>query len=87
MRVPDDLSWSRPSQALLLVVRGATARTCGPVALLVGTVLTAVNQGGALLHSRAGATDAARAAANFAIPYCVSSYGLLAHRRAKTEER
>jgi len=87
VRVPNDLSWSRPSQALLLVVRGATARTCGPVALFVGTVLTAVNQGGALLEGRAGAADAARVAANFAIPYCVSSYGLLAHERDRAKER
>lgn len=75
---------SRPGRALRLMARRGTVRTCGPVALLVGTILTTVNQGGILLHGRAGAADVARVAANFVIPYCVSSYGLLARNRAET---
>jgi len=43
-------TWSSPRQACALVLTGATARTCLPVA---------------------------RVAANYAIPFCVSSYGAL----------
>lgn len=64
----DGLLWSRPKRALLLMARAATVRTCGPVAVLVGTILTAVNQGGTLLHGRAGAADVARIAAKLRHP-------------------
>lgn len=69
--------WRNPGEAFLLVLRGATVRISGPVAVVVGTVLTAVNQGGVLLGGDVGAATLLRTAANFAIPYCVSSYGAL----------
>lgn len=75
------LTWSRPTQALALFLRGATARTAAPVAAVVGTLLSAVNQGHLLLD---GATDAAtwvRVAVNYAVPFCVASIGFLAGRR------
>ncbi len=70
-------AWSSPRQACALVLTGATARTCVPVAAAVGTLLTAVNQGAVLLTGHLGPATAARVAANYAIPFCVSSYGAL----------
>ena len=48
-------TWSRPSQALMPFVRGHTATTAGPTAAVVGTVLSAVNQGGVILGGHAEA--------------------------------
>ncbi len=70
-------TWSSPRQACALVLTGATARTCLPVAAVVGSVLTAVNQGAVLLTGHVGPATVARVAANYAIPFCVSSYGAL----------
>jgi len=70
-------TWSSPRQACALVLTGATARTCLPVAAVVGTVLTVVNQGTVLLAGHHGPATVARVAANYAIPFCVSSYGAL----------
>ncbi len=70
-------TWSGPRQACALVLTGATARTCLPVAAVVGTVLTVVNQGTVLLAGHHGPATVARVAANYAIPFCVSSYGAL----------
>ncbi len=70
-------TWSSPRQACALVLTGATARTCLPVAAVVGTVLTVVNQGTVLLAGHHGPATVARVAANYVIPFCVSSYGAL----------
>ena len=70
-------TWRRPGEACKLVLTGATARTCAPVAAVVGTVLTTVNQGAVLLSGHLGVATVARVAANYVIPYGVSSYGAL----------
>lgn len=71
-------TWSRPLEAAWWIVRGRTLRTAGPVALAVGTILSAVNQG----HLVAGGeTDYAtwlRVAVNYLVPFCVASIGYLA---------
>ncbi len=82
MRVPCLQPWSRPSEALWQLVRGATARTCAPVAVVVGTVLSAVNQGDVIVAGGADGWVAVKVAANLLIPYLTSSAGaLLALRR------
>jgi len=48
-----------------------------PIALVVGTVLLAVNQGSALAAGQVDVATALRALANYAIPYVVSSVGYL----------
>ena len=37
--------WARPRDAVRQLLHGATVRTCAPVAVVVGTLLSAVNQG------------------------------------------
>lgn len=69
--------WSRPREALDLLLSGATARTCLPVALIVGTVLSLVNQADVVAQGMAGAGVVLKVAANYAIPFLTSSTGAL----------
>ena len=66
-----------PGEALRLLVSGATARTCLPVALVVGTVLSLVNQGDVVAQGMAGAVVGLTVLANYAIPFLTSSAGAL----------
>ena len=61
----------------LPILSGATRQVALPVALVVGTVLLAVNQGAQLLAGDIDPALVVRALANFAIPYVVSSIGYL----------
>ncbi len=80
-RHPTASTWARPSQAFGLFLRGRTVRTAAPVAAIVGTVLSAVNQGDVLLAG-AGPGTWVRVAVNYLVPFCVASFGFLAARRA-----
>lgn len=51
--------WQRPGEACRLVLTATTAPISGPVAVVVGTVLTAVNQGAVLLDGKGRRLDAA----------------------------
>lgn len=79
---PQAVTWSHPSQAVVLFLRGHTARTAAPVAAVVGTVLSAVNQGDVLLGGGAGTATWIRIAVNYLVPFCVASIGFLSARRA-----
>lgn len=69
--------WSRPTEALGLLLSGATTRTCLAVALVVGTLLSLVNQGDVVAQGMAGLTVAFKVVANYAIPFLTSSTGAL----------
>lgn len=74
--------WSQPREAVHQLLRGATLRTCTPLALVVGTLLSAVNQGDVLLTGRGDGRVAVKVAANLLVPFLTSSTGaLLAVRR------
>lgn len=78
-------SWSRSTEALALFLRGRTARTAGPTAAIVGTLLSAVNQGYLLA---AGDADAGtRVAVNYLVPYTVASIGFLSARRIRVGDQ
>lgn len=47
-----DERWDTVGQAIGLFLRGHTLRTAAPTALIVGTVLCAVNQGATLAEER-----------------------------------
>lgn len=88
MRVARLQPWSRPRDAVWLLVCGATFRTCAPVAVVVGTVLSVVNQGDVIASGMGDAVVAAKVAANMTIPYLTSSAGaLLAVRRRIHDHR
>lgn len=77
--------WSTYPQALALVARGATIRVAGRVALLVGTILSGVNQGSVIAAGHSGWVTWLRVAVNYATPFIVASAGYLAACRTRTE--
>jgi hypothetical protein len=75
---PSVPEWSSVGEALRLIALGYTFRTCCRVALVVGTLLSIVNQGSILLAGEATESTAIRIAINYLIPFVVSSIGYLA---------
>ncbi len=75
------VTWSRTGEGLLLLLRGRTVRTATPVSAVVGTVLSAVNQGEILLGGVAGPATWVRIGVNYLVPFLVASYGFLSARR------
>lgn len=78
-------TWSHPREAVRLFLRGRTARTAAPVAIVVGTLLSAVNQGHLLIDGGDAATWV-RTGVNYVVPYCVASIGFLSARRVRPGE-
>ena len=70
--------WSSAPEAVRLIALGYTFRTCFRVALVVGTLLSIVNQGSVLMTGEVTASTAIRIAINYLIPFVVSSIGYLA---------
>jgi len=66
-----------------MVLSGGTFRTAFPVALVVGTLLCAVNQGALLLAGAVDTSMVLRMVSNYAVPYLVASVGLLSASRTR----
>lgn len=75
---------SRHRQLVVLLLRGRTWRVSCRASLLVGTVLTAVNQGDHVIAGDVDLVSAVRIVANFAIPYVVAGFGYLTGYRTHT---
>ncbi len=80
------VAWSTPTECALLFVRGVTVRTAGPVALVVGTILSAVNQGSTIAAGDASWLTWVRLAFNYCVPFCVASIGFLAACRVSATD-
>jgi hypothetical protein len=78
-----ETTWNRPSEAVALFLRGHTVRTASPVAAVVGTLLSAVNQGAVVVGGDATVGTWLRIAFNYAVPFVVASIGYLSARRAR----
>ena len=76
--------WSRPGEALRLFARGVTVRRCVPVAAVVGTVLSAINEGAQITSGNTSWATWVRVGLNFVVPFLVSSYGYLAAAHARS---
>ncbi len=75
--------WVTRTEAATLFFRGRSVRVAVPVALVVGTVLSLVNQGSVVAGGQADHWTAARIVANYVTPFLVASFGFLAGRRVK----
>ena len=75
--------WRTPLQAIGLILRGVTFPTAIRVALVVGTLLSVINQGGVVMSGDAGAVTGVRVVCNYLIPYTVASIGYLAPFRRR----
>ena len=78
-------AWSTYRQALALLMHGATVRVGGRVALAVGTILSAANQGTVIAEGHSSWVTWVRVAVNYATPFVVASLGYLAGCRTRTE--
>jgi hypothetical protein len=73
--------WTRRRDALRLFLRGITVRAATPVALVVGSLLSAVNQGDVLRHADLSPGLVVKVAVNYLTPFVVASLGFLAAGR------
>ncbi|GAW49233.1 NAD(P)H-hydrate epimerase [Nocardioides sp. PD653] len=78
-----ELAWRSWWQAGRLIATGATFATATRIALVVGTVLTAVNLGDPILAGQLDPATGVRVVANYLIPYVVSSMGVLSRTRVR----
>lgn len=80
---PAPLSWTTPAQALRLFIRGAALRPAIRVSPVVGTIVSAVNQGDRIVGGTATASIWVRIFVSSVVPFLVSSYGFLAACRGR----
>ncbi len=73
--------WSRPGEMIRLLARGATLRPCVPVAVVVGCVLSAINEGARITAASARWLIWVQVGLNFVVPFFVSSDGYLTAAR------
>jgi hypothetical protein len=74
-------TWSTPLEALRIVFLRTTVRRTIPIALVVGTILSLINQAGVILGGDATLVTWVRVGANYLVPFCVSSLGFLSATR------
>lgn len=74
----DRLAWSSYSRLAVLICTGAACPTALRIAFVVGTLLSAANQGAVLLAGDASWATAARIIVNYLVPFTVASFAYLA---------
>jgi hypothetical protein len=79
---PAPLTWSSGRECVHLFLQGVTVRTAGRVALVVGTILSAVNQGSTIVDGTATWVTWTRVGVNYCVPFVVASIGFLSACRA-----
>jgi hypothetical protein len=70
-------------EALRICFRREHLRSTVPIALVVGLVLTTINQADVILGGDATAGTWVKAGLNFCVPFVVSNLGLLAGKRGQ----
>ena len=81
------LTWSTGRECARLFLQGGTVRTAGRVALVVGTILSAVNQGSTIVDGTATWVTWLRVGVNYCVPFIVASIGFLSACRAPARDR
>lgn len=75
--------WTTRLEAVVLILRGRTARTAGPIAVIVGTVLSMVNQADVIIGGNATTATWVRIAVNYSVPFMVASVAFLSACRKR----
>jgi hypothetical protein len=70
----------RVRNALRICLEPQHLRRTLTIALVVGTILTAINQADVILRGDATSTTVVKGALNYVVPFIVSNLGLLAGR-------
>ena len=73
----------RPREAIAIVLRPEHLRRTLRIALVVGLILTAINQADVIIRGNATTLTAVKIGLNFCVPFVVSNLGLLAGKRAE----
>jgi len=73
------------SEALRICLHREHLRRTVRIALVVGAILTLINQADVIAGGDATAVTWVKAGANFMVPFIVSNLGLLAGKRAERE--
>jgi hypothetical protein len=68
--------------ALQIILRPGHLRRTLTIALVVGSILTAINHADVIIRGDATSTTVAKAALNYLVPFIVSNLGLLVGARA-----
>jgi hypothetical protein len=76
-------SWSSYGEAFHLWFARRTLRKTITIALVVGTLLSLINQGSVIFGGRATGVTWVRVAYNYLVPFCVSSLGYLSATRSR----
>ena len=75
-------TWSTWREALRVVFSWTYLRRTALIALVVGTILFAINQLDVVLQHNATAVTYLKSAITFLVPFCVANYGVLVATRA-----
>ncbi|MBV1893965.1 MAG: nitrate/nitrite transporter NrtS [Ilumatobacteraceae bacterium] len=81
--VPPVPAWSSVIEGARLILSGVTFRTGSRVALVVGTILTLVNQGSVITGGDATSMNWVKIGVNYLVPFIVSSIGYIAPFRVR----
>ncbi len=76
-------SWSTYAEAYHLWFARPTLRKTLKICLVVGTLLSLINQGAVIAGGDATAATWVRVGLNYVVPFCVSSLGFLSATRAR----
>jgi hypothetical protein len=71
--------------ALRICMRREHLRSTVKIALVVGTILTLINQADVIIGGEATTFTGVKVGLNYCVPFVVSNLGLLAGKRAETE--
>jgi hypothetical protein len=74
-----------PREALRIVLRPEHLRRTIKIALVVGTILTLINQFDIIVKGDATTLTWLKCGLNYCVPFIVSNLGLLAGKRAEAE--
>jgi hypothetical protein len=78
-------TWSTWREALQVVCSSTYLRRTVLVALVVGTILFAINQLDVVLEHNATNVTYLKSAITYLVPFCVANYGVLVATRAPTK--
>ena len=81
-RKPAPPTWTTAREAFGVVFLRSTLRKTTRIALVVGTLLSLINQGSVIFGGHATDATWIRVGLNYVVPFCVSSSGFFASQRA-----
>jgi hypothetical protein len=76
-----------PPQLLPTVLSRRSVSRCVPIALLVGTLLSLINQASVIFGGHASTATWVRVGMNYVVPFCVSSAGFFSSQRSMWRSR